>query len=500
MNRKILTTLILLLAGATLSGGGYWVGTRHGAGQAASGNGAATHAGTERKVLYWHDPMVPGTRFDKPGKSPFMDMQLVPVYADEAGAGSGVTIAPALRQNLGIRFATVRRAALADTLDLVGTTQFDERRAEVVQTRVTGYIERLHTRAPLQRVRRGDAVATLFVPDWLAPQEEYLALRRSGDQSLASAARERMRALSIPDALVASAERSGKPQSRVELAAPATGVVSELAVREGAMVTPGVTIAKISGMDKLWLLAEVPESLLASVRSGMAVTATPQGDPARRYTGRVSEILPGVSGATRTAQARLELDNGDGMLVPGQLMRVQLAAAENAQRLVVPAEAVISSGKRSVVLVAATENSIQPVVVTTGRVFGDDIEIVSGLSEGQKVIASGQFLIDSEANLRSVLPKLGTAPAPAEPAPGKKAGPASLHGVGVVEQVSKEALTLSHQPIPALDWPAMTMDFMKPDPGAFPGIKAGQRVDFTFHQSEDGYVLDTVTPAAGAAK
>ncbi|MBB3222078.1 efflux RND transporter periplasmic adaptor subunit [Pseudoduganella umbonata] len=498
MNRKILIPLVLLLAGAALAGGGYWAGMRHGTGPAASDKDIPPPTSTERKVLYWHDPMVPGTRFDKPGKSPFMDMQLVPVYADEAGAGSGVIISPGLQQNLGIRFATVRRIALPDTLELVGTTQFDERRAEVVQTRVTGYIERLHTRAPLQRVRRGDAVATLFVPDWIAPQEEYLTLRRSGDESLTRAARDRMRALSIPDALVANAERSGKPQSRFVLTAPATGVLSELAVREGSMVAPGVTVAKISGTDKLWLLAEVPEALLGSIKTGMKVTVSPQSDPARQYTGRLSEILPGVIEATRTVQARLELDNHDGTLVPGQLMRIQLATADSPRRLVVPAEAVISSGKRSVVLVAAGDRSIEPVVVTTGRVYGDDIEISSGLAEGQKVVASGQFLIDSEANLKSILPKLGTAPAAAEPAPEKKAGPASLQGTGVVEQVSADALTLSHQPILALKWPAMTMDFTKPAPGDFPGIKAGQRVDFTFHQTEDGYVLDTVTPAAGA--
>ncbi len=498
MNRKILIPLILLLAGAALVGGGYWAGMRHVTGQAAASKHSPPPTGNARKVLYWHDPMVPGTRFDKPGKSPFMDMQLVPVYADEAGARSGVIISPGLQQNLGIRFATVRRVALPETLELVGTTQFDERRAEVVQTRVTGYIERLHTHAPLQRVRRGDALATLFVPDWIAPQEEYLTLRRSGDESLIRAARERMHALSIPDAMVANAERSGKPQSRFVLTAPATGVLSELAVREGTMVAPGVTIAKISGTEKLWLLAEVPEASLASIQTGMKVTAWPQSDPARQYTGRLSEILPGVIEATRTVQARLELDNHDGALVPGQLMRVQLATADSPRRLVVPAEAVISSGKRSVVLVAADHSGIQPVVVTTGRMYGDDIEIVSGLVEGQKVVASGQFLIDSEANLKSILPKLGTAPAGAEPAPEKKAAPASLQGTGVVEQLSAEALTLSHQPIPALKWPAMTMDFMKPAPGAFPGIKVGQRVDFTFHRTEDGYVLDTVTPTAGA--
>ncbi|QGZ42365.1 Cu(I)/Ag(I) efflux system membrane fusion protein [Pseudoduganella flava] len=485
MNR-IMWIAAALAAGAALATGGYWAGTRHTAQPAT-----APVSKTERKVLYWHDPMVPGTRFDKPGKSPFMDMQLVPVYADEAQA-AGVAIDPRQRQNLGIRYATVRRAAVADALKLVGTTQFDERLAAVVQSRVTGYVERLEADAPLQRVRRGAPVATLFVPDWLAPQEEYLALRRAGDDALAAAARERMRALSIPDALVEQAVRTGKPQSRLVLTAPASGVVTELAVRAGAQVAPGMTLAKIAGTGKLWLLAEVPEALLGTVRPGMAVTATAgtatAGDPARRYTGKVAEILPGVSTATRTAQARLELDNADGTLVPGQLMRVQVGAAAPAARLVVPAEAVIDSGKRSVVLVVGDGDRISPVAVTTGRQFGDDIEIVAGLSEGQKVVASGQFLIDSEANLKSALNRLGPTAPPA------------LEGTGVVEDVSAEALMLSHGPIAALQWPAMTMEFAKPAPGAFADVKPGQRVTFTFHQEKSGYVLDSVTPVAGAAK
>ncbi|WP_194724104.1 efflux RND transporter periplasmic adaptor subunit [Noviherbaspirillum malthae] len=448
-------------------------------------SGEKTDPKTGRKVLYWHDPMVPGQKFDKPGKSPFMDMQLVPVYADEAGGEGGVTVNPTLQQNLGIRYATVRREETRDAFELVGTTQFDESVAEVVQSRVTGYIERLHARAPMQRVKRGEPVATLFVPEWIAPQEEYLALKRSGNDALASAARDRMRALSIPDSFVTQLERTGKVQRTLTLASPVTGVITELGVRDGAMVSPGMQ-ANL-------------------VRPGMQVEATFAGNTEQKYAGKVREVLPGVSSTTRTVQARLELDNRDGSLTPGMLMRVKVGGEKAVPRLLVPTEAVITSGKRSVVLVTGENNSIQPVQVTTGRDIGDDTEILSGLNEGQKVVASGQFLIDSEARLKSVLPKF----AGSEQEQGQKsqpqyspiAVPGVYRGVGKVEKVSPSSLTLSHGPIPELKWPAMTMDFGKPKPDAFAEAKVGQDVEFSFKEGDDGsYMLQDVKPAGGGKK
>ncbi len=225
---------------------------------------------------------------------------------------------------------------------------------------------------------------------------------------------------------MAGAERSGKAQTRLTLNAPADGVVTELGVRDGAMVSPGATIAKISGLDTVWLLAEVPEALLASAHVGMAVTASFAGTPQRSYSGHVREMLPGVGAATRTAQARLELDNRDGSLTPGMLMQVRLEGKQTTSRLLVPAEAVISSGKRAVVLVAGDGNSIRPVAVGLGRERGEEIEIVSGLEEGQKVVASGQFLIDSEANLKGILPKFDdTGAARVAPAPAASSAPSA---------------------------------------------------------------------------
>jgi len=535
MNKNKARAALLVIGAALVASGGYWAGSRKTAADLAieTATPAASSAATVdpasgKRVLYWHDPMVPGKRFDKPGKSPFMDMQLVPVYAEEGGTAASVKISPSLQQNLGIRFATVRRAEQATSLELVGSTQFDESKAEVVQSRVTGFIDKLHVRSPQQEVKRGQAIASIFVPDWLAPQEEYLALKRSGDTSLAAAARQRMRALSIPDSMVANLDRTGRAQSHLSLASPVSGIVAELGVREGAQVTPGMTIAKVVGMNTMWLLAEVPETSIGSARVGMQVTATAAGDPQRTYRGKVGAILPGVSTTTRTAQARLELDNKDGTLVPGMLMRVVLSAAAPESRLLVPSEAIIATGKRSIVYVADENNSMHPVLVSPGREIGNETEVLKGLREGQRVVASGQFLIDSEANLKSIQPDVSAATPAAQkealpmpmPMPSNAANasmpqmdstkaaatklqtqaqqsPTSHQGTGKVEQVTDEALTLSHGPIVSLQWPAMTMDFKKPQRDSFKDVKVGQTVQFSFVEGEDGYELKSVVAAPG---
>ncbi|KWD77707.1 efflux RND transporter periplasmic adaptor subunit [Burkholderia ubonensis] len=494
---------LALFAGAVLLGAGYVAGARNAATNAAAATTVAASPGdkvdpkTGRKVLYWHDPMVPNQHFDKPGKSPFMDMQLEPVYADEGGGSSGIRIDPGLQQNLGIRYASVRRQDTAGGFDAVGTTQFDESRADVVQSRVTGYIDRLYASAPMQRIAKGAPVASLFVPDWLAPQEEYLALKRGGmDAGLLEASRARMRAMSIPDGIIASLDRTGKARTHVVLTSPEAGVVSELNVRDGAMVAPGQTLAKIAGLSTLWLIVEIPEALALSVQPGMTVDATFAGDPTQHFNGRIREILPGISTTSRTLQARLEIDNAALKLTPGMLMRVRVAGQKAVSRLLVPSEAVITTGKRSVVIVKNADGRLQPATVSVGNDIGNETEVLSGLNDGDTVVASGQFLIDSEASLKSVLPRLagGTGADAAAPA----AAAQSYETTGKVEKVTAADITFSHQPVPALGWGAMTMAFNKPAPNAFPGVKAGQTVHFVFKQSDDGYQLTKVEPIGGA--
>jgi len=400
---KRVQTIALSVLGAALVAGSFYAG-RHSSGSnevvMAAAPAASEPAG--KKVLYWHDPMVPGPRFDKPGKSPFMDMQLVPVYADGDSSDGGVKISPAVQQNLGIRTASVRKADVSSSFDAVGTVQFDERLNLAVQTRVAGYVEHLAVRAPMERVRKGQMLATIFAPEWLGPQNELLALKRAGvSQDLIGAARERMRAMSIPDSLVRLAEESGAAQARFPLTAPASGVVAELGVREGVAVTPGTTLFRIAGLETVWAVAEVPEAQAVRLTRGQKVRAVLQADESQVLEGELKEILPQVSASTRTLQARFEVDNRAGKLMPGMLLRLQVAGP-SVSRLVVPSESVIRTGKRAVVLVRKENGSFESRDVAIGQEAGDDIEVTQGLAEGEQVVASGQFLIDSEARLRSV--------------------------------------------------------------------------------------------------
>ncbi|CAJ3244384.1 RND family efflux transporter MFP subunit [Burkholderia pseudomallei] len=522
MNHIRLTRAALaVLAAVALSAAGYFAGARFGAHVDVAHRAHATNttnavdgadAKPGRKVLYWRDPMVPNQHFDKPGPSPFMNMPLEPVYADDGGGAPGVRIDPGLQQNLGIRYAKVRRRDVDEGFDAVGTTQFDESRTAVVQSRVTGYVDRLYASAPLQRIAKGAPIASLFVPDWLAPQEEYLALKRGAmDEALLAASRARMRALSIPDSVIANLDRTGRAQTHIVLASPETGVVSELNVRDGAMVTPGQTLAKIAGLSTLWAVIDVPEALASGVRPGMRVDATFEGDPQRRVSGAIREILPGVNATTRTLQARLELDNRALALTPGMLMRARVGASHAASRLVVPSDAVIATGKRSVVIVRTADDRLRPADVTVGRDAGDETEVLAGLEEGETVVASGQFLIDSEASLKSVLPRLeadasGALVARATRPPARSSPPAAQAGgaapvyetTGKVEKITAADITFSHQPVPALGWGAMTMSFDKPAPAAFANVKAGDTVRFAFEASGDGYRLTKVEPVGGA--
>jgi membrane fusion protein, copper/silver efflux system len=396
--------IALSLAGAVaLAAAGFYAG-RH------TAPASESHPAPERKVLYWHDPMVPGQRFDKPGKSPFMDMDLVPVYADEAN-DTGVTVSPTLQQNLGLRTATVQRAQVSSSFDAIGSVQFDERLNVAVQTRVAGYVERLAVRATMERVRKGQPLATVFAPEWLAPQNELLALRRAGvSPELLAAARERLRAMSIPDALVRQSEQAGTAQARFTVSAPVSGVVAELGVREGVAVTPGMTLFRIAGLDKVWAVAEVPEAQAARLVRGQKVKAVLQADATQAFSGELKEILPQVSASTRTLQARFEVDNRDGRLTPGMLLRLQVAGPA-AARLVLPSEAVIRTGTRVVAIVRRDDGRFEPRDIRLGAELGDSVEVVQGLAEGEKVVASGQFLIDSEARLRSVLGTMSAASA-----------------------------------------------------------------------------------------
>jgi Cu(I)/Ag(I) efflux system membrane fusion protein len=413
------TTLIAVAAGAVLVSLGYGLyhaGLSAGRGSAPPTTGAETamqKAGdidptTGKRVLYWHDPMTPAQKFQHPGKSPFMDMQLVPVE-EGADGGGGVTISPRIEQNLGVRTAQVAHGRIAATVSAAATVGYDERNVELVQARANGYVEHLYVRATLDPVRKGQALADLYVPDWVAAQEEYLSVRHlqsAAAADLLPAARQRMRLVGMTEEQIARVEANATVQPRLTLSAPIDGVVSELNAREGMTVTSGAPLFRINGLATVWVNADVPEALAQRVRTGDAVKAHTPALPGVVFDGRVGAVLPDVSPMTRTLKVRIELANRERRLAPGMFVNVEFADAAPREALLVPSEAVIETGTRTVVLLAEGGGKFRPVNVEVGSEGGGQREVLSGLSEHQLVVVSGQFLIDSEASLKGTEARL----------------------------------------------------------------------------------------------
>lgn len=390
--------LIALLAG----GAGYWAARSQAAPPVPSQQ-------QERKILYWYDPMAPAQHFDKPGKSPFMDMQLVPRYAEPAPAAGmadtpasgGVVVAARAQQSLGIRTAAVMRTNLTSPLTVTGTIAFNERNIAIVQARSAGFVERAYGRAPGDIVGAGAAIADLLVPAWGGAQAEFLAVKNTGDKALTAAARQRLLLLGMPPTLVASLDRSGRPQSVVTIFTPVSGAIQSLDVRAGMTVAAGQTLAQINGLGTVWLNAAVPEIEAGRIRIGQTVRATLSAFPAEVFTGRITAVLPAAQSDSRTLTVRIELANRGGRLRPGMFARVDLGGAGGGA-LTIPSEAVIRTGTRVLVMLAKPGGGFQPIEVTTGREGGGRTEITAGLAPGQKVVASGQFLLDSEASLSGI--------------------------------------------------------------------------------------------------
>jgi Cu(I)/Ag(I) efflux system membrane fusion protein len=520
---KPLFIIITFAIAAIAAAAGFLIGRTQPGATVASGAGAPAAPSaqvekvltdeTGRRVLYWHDPMVPGQKFDKPGKSPFMDMDLVPVYADPGADQGGVTISPRLAQSFGVRTVEAKEGSLASGFTAVGAIAADERSIVAVQSRVQGYVERLHVRATYDGVRAGQPLADLYVPDWLAAQEEWLALKASaqpGAAALADAARQRLRLLGMPEAEIARVEREGKPAARVTIAAPESGIVWEIGARDGMAVMPGTTIYRLAGLGSVWVIAEVPEAQAGSLVVGAPVEVRATAFPERVFKGSVSTLLPEVNAQTRTVRARIVVANPGAALKPGMFANVAFSAPASAKTVLVPSEAVIRTGTRNVVIVAAGESRFTPVNVEVGRESGDVTEIRRGLVAGMKVVASSQFLIDSEASLKGVLARMNAGDAvagaanAADPHAAHRAaaaGGVSHKASGVVRDVTADEVLIKHEPIASANMGAMTMAFKVPASGMPKDVAEGTRVDFEFVITPAGeFELRAIAPIQPAAK
>jgi membrane fusion protein, copper/silver efflux system len=443
-----------------------------------------------KEVLYWYDPMYPQQKFDEPGKSPFMDMDLVPRYADEGGNGASMSIDPSVMQNLGMRLATATREAISQSLEATGALMFDERDVAMVQARAGGFVERVYDRAPEDVIEKGAPLADLLVPEWAAAQEEYLALRAIGEPQLLSAARQRLRLAGMPPEVITQLERSGKARPVWTITSPIGGVLNSLDVREGMTVSAGASLARINGLDNVWLEVAVPEAQVSNLAQGQSVTARLPAFAGETLEGKIQAVLPQANLDSRTVRVRVELPNPQGRLRPGMTADVTLSRdVENA--LVIPTEAVIRTGKRTLVMLAEEEGRYQPVAIRTGREFDDKTEVLEGLEAGQKVVASGQFLLDSEASLR------GLTAQPLEQ-PASSAGPALHEAEGTIVSLEDGMVGLSHGPFKTLNMPGMTMSFPVAEPSLVVDLNVDDRVRVGVRESDEGLVIERIEKIGGS--
>ncbi len=370
----------------------------------------------EKKILYWYDPMVPDKHFDKPGKSPFMDMDLVPKYAsvevnNTADTSPAVSVNHTMQQQLGIRSEPAQREEMSIVVRASGQLTLDETRMADVAVRADAYIEQLLVRAVGEHVERGQKIASIYAPALQVAQAEYLLAMNHGSvtnrtDSVFPEAKIRLLKLGMAEQDIAELTRTRQVLPRVGIYAPIDGLVMMLAVREGGSINNSETLMQIANHATLWQIINVPERYAQQIHVGQTADIKLDSDPATVIHGNVQYIYPELDTVTRSLRVRIALDNPDGKLLPGMYGQTTLQTSPRSV-LSIPTEAVIATGTRNVVIVQ-DGNQFRPATVITGLEQDGKTEIISGLHESEQVVTSGQFLIDSEATLSGVLARMET--------------------------------------------------------------------------------------------
>jgi membrane fusion protein, copper/silver efflux system len=352
-------------------------------------------------ISHYTCSMHPSVHEAHPGKCPICGMDLIPVTQSEAK--SGVVRVDAERlQKIGVRFAEVERAPLVRTIRALGRVTWDETKLVDVAPKTRGFVRDLDANAIGMQVKKGDRLFSVYSPDLYAAQVEYLQTARGHYEALHAAARARLRLWDIADADVAELERRGTPVDALPVRSPASGVIVEKNVVEGASFEPGMRLFRIAPLDRVWIEAEVYASDLPAVSVGQTAVISAPYLPGRTLEARVAYVLPSLQSETRTARLRLEIDNGDLALRPEMFVDVELQA-DLGERLLVPVSAVIVAGERRVVFVDRGEGQLEPRSVKTGVANDEQIEVLEGLEAGERVVASGNFLIAAESRVQSAL-------------------------------------------------------------------------------------------------
>ena len=450
----------------------------------------------EREILYWVAPMDPGYRRDGPGKSP-MGMDLVPVYADEVEAPGVVRVSPEVRARMGVRTAEVERGDLAREISAFGQVEVDEARRSHVHLRTSGWIEHLHVRTTGEYVEPGQALFEFYSPELVNAQEEFLQTVRGGDASRIASARERLLALGVPAEQIDTLQRSREVRQTVTIRAHhGGGIVEELNAADGMRITPQDMPLVLADLDEVWIIADVFESQAGWVAAGQPAEITLPFRPGESLQGEIDYVYPQLDQRTRAARVRLRVAN-EHDLQPGMYASVRIQAPAVEAALSIPREALIRTGRQERVVTVMDDGRFRVQPVRSGMESGERLEILEGLEAGQTVVVSGLFLIDSESSVTAESMRLDGEGEVVHDGHEHEQTPDEARGEGHINRIDadKRVINLDHEPIPELDWPAMTMDFQIAGDVDLSGLEAGNQVRFSLRQDEDdGWIITMIEP------
>jgi Cu(I)/Ag(I) efflux system membrane fusion protein len=362
-------------------------------------------ADEQKEILYWVAPMDPNYQRDKPGKSP-MGMDLVPVYADDDAQGGVVSIKPEVIQNLGVRTAKAERTRLWRGIDTVGYVDYDESKVSHIHLRTEGWIENLVVKSEGERIKKDERLFDLYSPELVNAQKEFVTALSSGNKSLIRASKPRLAALGVSDSQIEQIEKTRQTRQHISVYAPQDGVVSSLMVREGMFVKPSVNVMSLGDLSSVWLLAEVFEKQAQWVRVGQDAEVRLSYVPGHVWQGKVEYIYPSLDPKTRTLKVRLRFENPDEGLKPNMYANVRIFGGPKENIIIIPLEGLIRTGREERVIIDLGEGRFEARDVVSGIESGDYVEIIQGVDEGEQVVTSGQFLIDSEASMRAGIKRM----------------------------------------------------------------------------------------------
>ncbi|HDY8138661.1 TPA: efflux RND transporter periplasmic adaptor subunit [Vibrio vulnificus] len=442
---------------------------------------STSSAQSSNEPLYWVAPMDPNYKRDKPGKSP-MGMDLIPVYAEDlAGANDKagtVKIDPSVENNLGVKTDSVTLAKLSPRIETVGYIAFDESKLWQTNVRVSGWVEKLYINAVGEQVKKGDVLFTLYSPELVKAQEELLNAKRTGRDGLVKGATERLLSLGVDREQINQVIRRGKASQTIEIKALANGVIASLNIREGGYLSPAQAVISAGPLNEVWVDAEVFERQAHWLTNGSQASMTLDALPGKAWQGEVDYVYPILDPKTRTLRMRLKFANPNGELKPNMFANITLQPVSDSEVLTVPKSSVIRSGGMTRVVLAEGEGKYRSARIETGREADDKVEVLQGLNQGDRIVTSAHFMLDSESSQSADLSRINGVEAPAETAwaKGEITDLMADHGM----------LTINHQPVPEWNWPGMTMNFNAAQGVDLTGLAKGQAIEFEMQKTDDG--------------